>query len=382
MALLGEYSMKFLINNKEYSHYLAHRLAMRDVQSRLISDPAWKKISKARVEIQKILNPELANIKLKPRDSESRARILHFLQTAAEGDMNRWIKNVCTSDVDQKSLLRYINTRFREFSLDQQQVIHELFVRSQFNSLTKTISKAYRDIGEFYPRDWIQDDLPDDIFIRNTVNNESLIKHRISNNLPFLFMDSGYTNFLESGKKWHRLCVNHIHSTNVYRKLNNKRMSIFPCLPQPWRTSGENILVVEPSAIQCKLFDIDIDQWRSWVRRELNHCMHHPRSIIFREKVDKKIRQNLYQYLCNEDIYCVVNYNSNAAVESIWAGVPVITLGHHITAPVASTALTQINDLRRPNLDQWLKTLSYSQYTIEEISNGTARRIMEEILHV
>jgi hypothetical protein len=101
---------------------------------------------------------------------------------------------------------------------------------------------------------------------------------------------------------------------------------------------------------------------------------------VFREKLDKKIRQDFFKFLQDEDVYCVVNYNSNAAVEAVWAGVPVITLGDHITNHISVRSVNQINDLMRPDIERWLRYVSYCQYTMEEITNGTARRIMEEIL--
>jgi hypothetical protein len=98
---------------------------------------------------------------------------------------------------------------------------------------------------------------------------------------------------------------------------------------------------------------------------------------VFREKYNKKIRTSLYNHLCDEDYYCVININSNAAVEAIWAGIPAITLATHITNPVSGNAISQINNLPRPHLANWLCMLSYSQFTYEELTNGVATRIIK-----
>jgi hypothetical protein len=71
----------------------------------------------------------------------------------------------------------------------------------------------------------------------------------------------------------------------------------------------------------------------------------------------------------------VVNINSNAATEAIWCGIPVITLDRHITTPVSRNKLSDINNLARPHLARWLCALSYSQFTGEELFNGTAIKI-------
>jgi hypothetical protein len=55
----------------------------------------------------------------------------------------------------------------------------------------------------------------EDCLLRNTVGNEQILVTKIDNNLPFWFIDSGYTNFIEPNKKWHRLLRNHLHLIKV-----------------------------------------------------------------------------------------------------------------------------------------------------------------------
>jgi len=112
------------------------------------------------------------------------------------------------------------------------------------------------------------------------------------------------------------------------------------------------------------------------VERELKKYTN--KTIVFREKAEKKVRTSLIQELANEDYYCVVSINSNAATEAIWCGVPVITLDRHITTPVSRSKLSDINNLARPYLAQWLCALSYSQFTQEELYDGTAIKILRK----
>jgi hypothetical protein len=102
------------------------------------------------------------------------------------------------------------------------------------------------------------------------------------------------------------------------------------------------------------------------------------KKIIFREKKPKKSRAPLYKHLCYEDYFCVISINSNAATESIWAGIPVITLDKHISNPVSRNKLSDINNLYRGSLSNWLSTLSYSQFTYDEIVNGKALEIIKQ----
>ncbi len=212
-----------------------------------------------------------------------------------------------------------------------------------------------------------------DCLIRNTVGNEELLVTKLDNSFPFWFIDSGYTNFLETRKTYHRLVRNHLHYGKIFEAPVD-RLGVFKKFPEQWRSSGEKILIVEPGSFAASVFHIDLKTWRYDVEKELRNYTDKP--IVFREKVDKKIRSNLYEEFCNEDYYCTISLNSNASTESIWAGIPVITLGTHITNPVSRSKLSDINNLYRPNLASWLCMLSYSQFTYDEIINGTAFKIL------
>lgn len=380
--------MKLLVNNKEYSEFLVHEYSKLKVKEQIrVDSPAWKKTFKLFHELKKMLNPDiLPGLTLRPTTKKSQQIIQQAIENIAYQDLDKWYKqqlnNINKSGIqDSRNFFKYVNKNFNRFTDTEREYVVNRFNRSSYKTMTKIIGCAWPN-SEYISRDLVNHYTPDKIFIRNTVDNEELLRTRMSNNLPFLFMDSGYTNFLESGKVWHRLCNNHIHNNQFNGKFNHKRLTIFKCLPEPWRQDGNDVIIIEPSAIQCKLFDIDIEQWRYWVQRTVEQHLVDSKRIVFREKVDKKIRQSFYQYLLNEDVYCVINYNSNAAVEAIWAGVPVITLGKHITNPVTIDSIDQINNLKRPDIDFWLKRLSYSQYTLEEIESGIAKEILERHFNV
>ena len=375
--------MKILVNNKEYSSVLAHRARLAKLKNAAVEPPVWKKTQKFAKELDQMLRPALVrDLALAPRTPADQQKILASIQAVVSQDLNKWLDNTKSpmSGVSETALMKYINSRYSEFDTDQKEVIRYLFEKSGLPTISKQIMRAWPDRAVYVARDDIDEHDPDRLFIRHTVNNESLLQIRMAERLPFMFMDNGYTNFLEPGKRWFRLCHNHIHHLGFRKGLDPKRRKFFPQLPEPWRSGGHDVIVVEPSAIQCRLFGIDPAQWRQWVEAEIKSNLSEYKRIVFREKVDKKIRQNFFKFLQDEDVYCVVNYNSNAAVEAVWAGVPVITLGDHITNHISVRSIDQINDLLRPDIERWLRYLSYRQYTMEEISNGTARRIMEEIL--
>jgi hypothetical protein len=210
--------------------------------------------------------------------------------------------------------------------------------------------------------------------MRNTVNNESVLVNKIKNQTPFWFIDSGYTNFLETNKKWHRLVRNHIHSSGNFTPPVD-RLGNFKEFPQQWRDSGDIILVIEPGSFSASIFGVNVKEWKYYIESELRRYT--DKKIIFREKEPKKTRRPLYKELKNDDYYCVVNINSNAATEAIWNGIPVITLDRHITNSVSRHQLSDINNLYKPNLANWLCSLSYSQFTYDELMNGTAVKLIK-----
>jgi hypothetical protein len=203
-------------------------------------------------------------------------------------------------------------------------LIFRSVMKSSSTSFAKTLGpQLLPRADKIFPNEYEDGD---DVFIRNIIHNEDILKHRIQNHKPFWFVDSGYTNFIHGGnKRFHRLVRNDLHHGGG-GQFPADRLGQFDLFPQPWRKDGDKILVIEPS----------------------------------------------------KSIYCVVHYNSNAGTEAVWAGVPVITLGKHITSSVSRTKLEDINDLYRGPLGDWLCELSYSQFTFGELVDGTAVKIWEK----
>lgn len=213
------------------------------------------------------------------------------------------------------------------------------------------------------------DSYVDDCLIRNTVGNEQLLVTKIDENRPFWFIDSGYTNFLEPNKKWHRLVRNHLHY-GKYFDAPTDRLANFKSFPCAWRAGGDIIYVIEPGPFAADIFHVDLKTWKYDVERELRK--HTDKKIQFREKAPKRERTNLYKELADDDYYCVISINSNAATESIWQGIPAITLDRHVTNPITKSKLSDINELYRGRIADWLCMLSYSQFTYDELLDGTA----------
>jgi hypothetical protein len=221
------------------------------------------------------------------------------------------------------------------------------------------------------------------LLIRNIINNEKILQECMQNNREFWFIDSGYTNFLTGKQKiWHRLVKNHIHHSVQDRSFPTDRLSLLPCFPEPWHQSGKIILVVESSPQHYAMKGTTVDQWRTDIQTQIKYYTDRP--IEFRSKnPDRKTRSTVYDLLKdNHNYYCVISDSSASAVEAIWCGVPVIILNQHITSTVSRNSISQINDLYRGPLGDWLCALTYSQWTFEELMSGKALKMIRRYSHV
>ncbi len=354
--------MKLLLNNKEIAHFLLslidHYPYVKDIEmpidevneviTYVVIEKNKRKFDLVKMQkkfkdrIDRAVRKDLAAYRDKVKDTLEQRRNVYY--ELVHGNIDYFIKKL------------------------GEETILDLYKNAKKQNCVKSVGLDIDPNGILIRRRNFVD-YADDCLIRNTVGNEKLLLEKIDNKYPFWFIDSGYTNFLEPNKKWHRLVRNHLHNDKCFEAPVD-RLGIFPKFPQQWRQDGHKILVIEPGSFAANIFKVDLNTWRYDVEAELRKYTDKP--IVFREKANKKVRSNLYQELCDEDYYCVVNINSNAATESIWAGIPVITLDKHITNSVSRRNISDINDLYRPNLANWLCTLSYSQFNYDELITGKA----------
>lgn len=363
--------MKLLLNDKEITDYL---VSLLDFKKIIFPGSnyyyAQTRTDQAIIFVKKEL--ENPRFRLEKKKQKIKNKIIKAVTTDLRNFLNQSkMLIVLKKKSIRQGILKNLDNIME--SLDEDRVLDN-YKNSQHNNFVKTVGLQLDPTADAVRvKHYQKDSQP--FLIRNTSANENLLINKIKFNLPFWFIDSGYTNFVEPNKKWHRLVANHLH----YGKLFDApvdRLSIFRTFPQPWRSGGHSIMVIEPGPFSAAIFGVDVTQWKKSTEIELRKYTDKP--IVFREKINKKIRKNLYQELCDNDYCCVISLNSNAATESIWAGIPAITLDTHITNPVTGNKISDINNLFRPNLANWLCMLSYSQFTYEELMNGTALKIISQ----
>jgi hypothetical protein len=293
----------------------------------------------------------------------------------AEADLVNWLNTIREIIDKRKYAYRTFLKKNLHSVIDKigKQRVYDIYRYHKKSNFVKTLGLKIDKKAEFIRRQEYNN-LSEPCLIRNTNPSDNIILDKLSGNLPFYFLDSGYTNFIETNKKWHRIVINDLHYSKFF-EAPSTRLDSFKMFPRPWRTGGHIILIIEPGPFQAKMFNVDIKKWKYDVVKEIRK--YSDKQVYFRPKIDKKKRKPLFFQLMGDDYYCIININSNAAIEAIWAGVPAITLANHISNLVTVNKIEKINELAKPNLAPWLSMLSYSQFTKEEIYSGFALKVVK-----
>ncbi len=364
--------MKLLVNDKELANFLISKLDLMSICKDIQLNETNTAEAIAFV-LDKQTHPKYNIEKFKDKFKQK-------IYRSVTKDLENWKRKVQQQIENyKKHHFSLIHTHIDYFldKLGEERIIQE-YLESDTDYYIKTVGLQIDPTADMVRRKKFNDNI-EDCLLRNTVGNENILVEKIDNHLPFWFIDSGYTNFIEPNKKWHRLVRNHLHFNKDFQAPSD-RLSNFKTFPRPWKKTGSKILVLEPGPFAASIFHTDVDLWKKSIISELRKYTDRP--IEFREKTNKKTRTSLYQLLLQGDYYCTVSINSNSAVESIWAGVPAITLDKHISNPVTVDSLDKINDLYRGPLGNWLSWLSYCQFTYEELMDGTALKIIREYHNV
>lgn len=219
-----------------------------------------------------------------------------------------------------------------------------------------------------------------------------ILKYKImqqcwEDNRTFYYMDSGYLgnakNILNplGNKNYHRIVKNDLQHAEVRQRPRDRfdalRIKIVP------RRYGNRIIVAAPDEKPCRFYGIDRDKWVQDTVAEIGR--HTRRPIVVRDRAARRIDRvetDPLSDVLKQNVHALVTYNSNAGVEAIFAGVPVFALAPtHAAAPVGNKDLSQIENPFWPTSEEiytWACHLAYCQYSVREIRDGTAFRMLND----
>ena len=199
--------------------------------------------------------------------------------------------------------------------------------------------------------------------------------------LDWWYIDSGYFGNTANHKHWFRITRNATQNTGPVRPRSDDRLRrINP--DREWYQRGSKIVLVPPDAKVCETFRLPrSDQWIQQVTATI--AAHTDRPVVLRSRpASRLVRSTSDRFVdfIRRDTYAVVTWTSNCAVEAAMHGIPVVCLGPSAATPISHdiTGIHDVPDLDPEAVDQWLRHLSYCQFSLNEMRSGVAWRMLHE----
>ena len=221
------------------------------------------------------------------------------------------------------------------------------------------------------------------------------IKGCIERNEEWWYVDNGYltqqiTRYPEPkihdyDKTYFRIVKGSLHTqkgkTGSVERLSKLEQQGIDVKFKGWTDNTDHILLCPSSPTVTQFVnDISQEEWVESVKSELRQ--HTDRPIKFRNK--PRPGNQWWSTNIKDDLkgaHCLITNMSLAAVDAVINQVPVLTHSKNVAFNVSINNLPNINKPFKPSreiIDPWLNMLSHNQFTIPEIEDGTAFRILNE----
>lgn len=203
--------------------------------------------------------------------------------------------------------------------------------------------------------------------------------------------DNGYFLPGKSESSYFRITRNALQHNGIGTpsKEDRARAQALGVTLKPWRTSGSHIVVCPPGHLFGATFGFSADAWLEKTLDELKK--HTDREIRVRMKVswnDAKpvdiIRSSTGKPKTSvttplsEDLrgaWALVTHSSNAAVEAVVAGYPVVCTDQCAASAMGTSDIATVESPRTDgDREAWLAVLAANQWTLGEMRSGKAWR--------
>jgi hypothetical protein len=245
--------------------------------------------------------------------------------------------------------------------------------------------------GSGYPvtdtDDFVYEQSTDPLILRGILKKKWM-QQCLKDGRTFYYVDTGYfgnerTASNPNGwKYWHRIVKNDLQHGEIIARPNNRFIK-FNKKIMPWKKNGRKILLAKPDDKPMKYYGLDLEKWTADTVAEIKKYTDRP--VIVRERAPNRIDRissNTLQEALDDDVFALVTFNSVAAVESIFYGVPVFSLCPTNAAnPVSLKDLSKIENPYYPDHDllyAWACHLAYGQFHMDELKTGKALEYLKE----
>lgn len=206
------------------------------------------------------------------------------------------------------------------------------------------------------------------------------ITHCWDTGRTFYAVDTGYLGNVKS-KIWHRITKNNLQNLEPIQERNDDRLKRLNYHYKSF-TPGKKILICPPSA---KVMDLwkqpSPEEWTNRVIEELKKYTDRPVEIRLKPLRSERITTKTIEAALQDDVHCLITYNSIAATEALLNGKPAIALGPNAAQVLCNKKLSDVENLNIPTQDEmyaFVKHLSYCQFTEDEMRSGYAWDIVNE----
>lgn len=235
--------------------------------------------------------------------------------------------------------------------------------------------------------DFQYSDSADPIVMRGILKYK-LMKQCWEDHRTFYYVDTGYFGNEKTEKNpngwkyWHRIVKNDLQHGKIIPRPDD-RFQKFNKEFKPWKKGGRKILIAKPDEKPMKFYGLDLNSWVDEVVKEIKK--HSDRPIEIRERSKNRtdrVSKNTLQEALDNDVFALITFNSVAAVESIFHGIPAFTLAPaNAASPVSLQDLSKIETPYYPDRDKlyaWGCHLAYGQFHVDEMKSGKAKLLLEE----
>ncbi len=200
-----------------------------------------------------------------------------------------------------------------------------------------------------------------------------IFKHNEAHSIDYYEVDRGYIN-PKHFDGYYRISKNGMQAKYVDKDLPSDRLDKLKIKRENWFNPKGKIIVCPPSEYIEHYYGLASNKWEDMVTSAIS-------SITMRPfKVRHKSDTTPLEYDLQE-CFGVVTFNSNVAIDAVIKGLPVFTGYQSIFHEWGTNALEEFLDSCAPTneqIDKLLRFISYNQFTLEEIRNGTAWRLLHE----
>lgn len=215
-------------------------------------------------------------------------------------------------------------------------------------------------------------------FYGTTSDNEFLLKQAIREKRDWYYADNAY--YFGRGRYFRvtRNALQHDGSGTA----DPARWRSFGLATGAWKRDGRNIVIATQSDLwHQQRTGGSRQEWAVEIRRRLKAYTDRPVDLCLkpdaRDMQPNQPHSPQLEHLLR-DAWCCVVHSSSAAVASLIAGVPVITLANCAATIMGVKSLAQIEDPLYPDdRERWLAVLAANQWTVDEMRDGTAWRALQ-----